>query len=107
MNGIVPADGTSLFHALAVASELNPRPDNIILLTDGLPTVGKSPARASTILPGSARSSSTAPSISCRPGSRSTSILFPMEGDPLAASAFWKLAIGTRGSFMSMAEDWP
>jgi hypothetical protein len=34
-------------------------------------------------------------------------ILFPMEGDPLAASAFWKLAMATRGSFLSPSRDWP
>jgi hypothetical protein len=34
-------------------------------------------------------------------------ILFPMEGDPVAASAFWKLAQATGGSFMSLSEDWP
>ena len=34
-------------------------------------------------------------------------ILYPMEGDPLAASAYWKLAIATGGSFMTPAEDWP
>jgi hypothetical protein len=104
---IVPADGTSLFHALAVASELHPRPDNIILLTDGLPTVGKTPARASTISSRQRvklfnRAVEQLPS-----GIPVNVILFPMEGDPLAASAFWKLAISTRGSFMSMAEDWP
>jgi len=104
---IVPADGTSLFHALAVASELQPRPDNIILLTDGLPTVGKNPARASTI---SARQRAKLfnRAVEQLPsGIPVNVILFPMEGDPLAASAFWKLAISTRGSFMSMAEDWP
>ena len=107
MNQIVPADGTSLFHALAVASQLNPRPDNIILLTDGLPTVGKSPARASTV---SARQRTKLfnRAVEQLPsGIPVNVVLFPMEGDPLAASAFWKLAIGTRGSFMSLAEDWP
>ena len=34
-------------------------------------------------------------------------ILLPMEGDPEAASAFWKLAVASRGSFMSPASDWP
>jgi hypothetical protein len=34
-------------------------------------------------------------------------VLFPMEGDPMAASAFWKLALATRGSFMGVSEDWP
>ena len=36
-----------------------------------------------------------------------TGDLFPIEGDPMAASAFWKLALATRGSFMSPAKDWP
>jgi hypothetical protein len=107
MNGVVPADGTSLYHALVVASQLNPRPDNIILLTDGLPTVGKSPARASTV---SARQRAKLfnRAVEQLPsGIPVNVVLFPMEGDPLAASAFWKLAIGTRGSFMSLAKDWP
>ncbi len=104
---IVPADGTSLFHALGVATELHPRPDNIILLTDGLPTVGKCPARASTIS-SRQRAKLFNRAIEQLPsGIPVNVILFPMEGDPLAASAFWKLAISTRGSFMSMAEDWP
>jgi hypothetical protein len=30
-----------------------------------------------------------------------------MEGDPMAASAFWRLAQTTRGSLISPAEDWP
>lgn len=107
MNEIVPGNGTSLYHALAVASELNPRPDNIILLTDGLPTVGAKPARASTI---SARQRAKLfnRAIDELPsGIPVNIILFPMEGDPLAASAFWRLAMATHGSFMSIAEDWP
>jgi len=107
LDEIVPGDGTSLYHALAVASELNPRPDNIILLTDGLPTVGAKPARASTI---SARQRAKLfnRAIDELPsGIPVNIILFPMEGDPLAASAFWRLAMATHGSFMSIAEDWP
>ena len=34
-------------------------------------------------------------------------ILSPMEGDPMAASAYWQLAQLTAGSFLSPAEDWP
>ncbi len=34
-------------------------------------------------------------------------ILLPMEGDPEAASAFWKLAARTDGSLLSPARDWP
>jgi hypothetical protein len=104
---VVPAEGTSLSRAIAAISELNPRPDNIILLTDGLPTVGKNPARASTISAGQ-RSKLFNRAVEQLPsGIPVNVILFPMEGDPMAASAFWKLAIGSRGSFMSIAEDWP
>ena len=34
-------------------------------------------------------------------------ILFPMEGDPEAASSFWRLALGTGGSYMNPSKDWP
>ena len=34
-------------------------------------------------------------------------ILLPMEGDPMAPSAYWTLARRTRGSFLSPARDWP
>jgi hypothetical protein len=107
VRAIVPADGTSLFHALATASELNPRPDNIILLTDGLPTVGRNPARASTISARQRAKLFNRALDQLPTGIPVNVILFPMEGDPEASSAFWKLAIGSRGSFMSIAEDWP
>jgi hypothetical protein len=34
-------------------------------------------------------------------------ILFPMEGDPFAASAFWKLTMASKGSMISPSKDWP
>ena len=37
---VVPDGGTNLYHALTVITGLNPRPDNVILLVDGLPTMG-------------------------------------------------------------------
>ena len=36
-----PAGGTSLHRAFAVIERLSPRPDSVILLTDGLPTQGR------------------------------------------------------------------
>ncbi len=42
-----------------------------------------------------------------RPGVPINVILFPMEGDPMAAVLFWKLAIDTRGSFLTPTSDWP
>ena len=34
-------------------------------------------------------------------------LLFPIEGDPGAASSFWGLAIASRGSFITPSRDWP
>ncbi|MCP4897169.1 MAG: VWA domain-containing protein [bacterium] len=107
LRAVVPSKGTSLYQALSVASQLNPRPDNIILLTDGLPTVGHRPARSTTVSPKQRvrlfeRAVERLPS-----GIPVNVILFPMEGDPMAASSFWKVAMLSHGSFMSISQDWP
>jgi len=34
-------------------------------------------------------------------------IMFPMEGDPMAAAAFWNLARTSGGAFLSPSRDWP
>jgi len=103
----VPARGTSLYHAFAAVGQLNPLPDNVILLTDGLPTIGRTPPKSSTVS-AKQRSKLFNRALGQLPaGIPVNVILFPMEGDPQAASLFWKLAMSTRGSFMSLAEDWP
>jgi hypothetical protein len=103
----VPGDGTSLHHAFGVAGKLSPRPDNIILITDGLPTRGSSAPAGTTVSPEERlkhfeRAARVVPS-----GIPVNTILLPMEGDAWAAAAFWKLAVHTRGSFMTPARDWP
>jgi hypothetical protein len=107
LRAVVPAGGTSLYQALGAISQLSPRPDNVLLLTDGLPTVGRQASRSATVSAKQRvrlfnRALEQLPS-----GIPVNVVLFPMEGDPLAASAFWKLAMASRGSFMSLAEDWP
>jgi hypothetical protein len=34
-------------------------------------------------------------------------LLFYMEGDPMAAYHYWQLAVTTNGSFLTVTEDWP
>jgi len=34
-------------------------------------------------------------------------LLYPMEGDPGAASAYWDVTIATNGSLLTPSEDWP
>ena len=104
---LIPEGGTSLSNALAVVNAIKPRPDNIMLLTDGLPTQGRS-RPASTKVSGQKRLQLFQDAISTLPsGIPVNTILYPMEGDPMAASAFWKLATYTKGSFISPSKDWP
>ncbi len=107
LDALVPNGGTSLENAFQTAIEMTPMPDNIFLITDGLPTQGATAPRGNTIN-GRERMRLFERSIRLLPASIPVNvILAPMEGDPMAASAFWQLAQMTSGSFLSPAEDWP
>ncbi len=104
---VVPENGTSLYRAFMAAHDLEPRPDNIYLLTDGLPTQAESKPFASTVT-GKQRMSYFEKALERLPkGVPVNTILFPMEGDPFAASAFWRLTTASRGSMISPSKDWP
>jgi hypothetical protein len=103
----LPGGGTSLYQAFAAAKKLTPRPDNILLITDGLPTQGRDKPVATTV---SARQRLAHFDAAVRvlgAGIPVNTILLPMEGDAWAAAAYWRLAVDTRGSFMTPARDWP
>ena len=103
----IPQGGTSLYNAFAAASRMKPRPDNILLLTDGLPTQGKKKSSKNTIS-GDERLKLFQQATGALPRAVPiNTILFPMEGDPMAAVSFWKLAIDTHGSFLTPTRDWP
>lgn len=105
---VVPQDGTSLENALATIGSLSPRPDNVILVTDGLPTQGATPPAVRKTIDGEGRLRLFERAIGRVPaGIPVNVILLPMEGDPLAPSAYWALARRTNGSFLSPARDWP
>jgi hypothetical protein len=102
-----PDGGTSLHHAFAAAAAMSPPPDNIILLTDGLPTQGATPPGRRTVS-GRERLRHFDRALDELPRGVSVNvILFPMEGDPMASTAFWKLAMASRGSFMTPSSAWP
>ena len=102
-----PENGTNIRAAYEVASMLTPRPDNIILLVDGLPTMMESTSNRRMVT-GRERMSMHGRSIRELPGGIPVNILlFPMEGDFDAAIAYWTLAYGTGGSFMAVSRDWP
>jgi hypothetical protein len=105
---VVPQDGTSLENAFAAVQSLTPRPDNIILITDGLPTQGTSPPAMRKTIDGEGRLKLFERALDKLPsGVPVNVILLPMEGDPLAPGAYWALARRTDGAFLSPARDWP
>ena len=102
-----PEGGTSLHHAFAAAKAMNPPPDNIILITDGLPTQAAAPPTRK-VVSGRERLRHFDGALEELPrGVPVNIVLFPMEGDPMAMSAFWKLAIASRGSLMTPSSAWP
>ncbi len=104
---MIPQKGTSLHHAFDAVQAMNPRPDNIFLLTDGLPTQGQSKGIRTTVSAAKRLQHYSNAVKRLSPTIPVNVILFPMEGDPAAASAYWKLAVATKGSFFSPSEDWP
>ena len=104
---IAPTGGTSLHRAFDVISKLKPRPDSVILLTDGLPTQGQSAATAELVSSQDRVEFFAQAARRIPNGTPINTILFPMEGDPMAAGTFWQLAIKTKGSFITPSRDWP
>lgn len=104
---ITPTNGTNLEAVLKTAMDMKPKPDNIFLITDGLPTIKSGDGGSKTISAlDRLRLFNQAIDV-ILPGIPVNTLLLPLEGDPYAASAFWRLAIETRGSFLTPARDWP
>ncbi len=104
---LVPEDGTNLEGAFAAMATISPRPDNLILLTDGLPTLGSKPSNRATVN-GKQRAKLFDDAVKALPRNLPVNtVMFPMEGDPGAATAFWQLAIASKGSFLTPTRDWP
>lgn len=102
----VPGQGTSLRNAFAEIARLSPRPDNIYIITDGLPTIGSKPTTG-TIGSGERLSLFFQAIRELPSGIPVHTILLPMEGDPEAANAWWQLAYASHGSLLTPSRDWP
>lgn len=104
---MVPQNGTNLARVFQAASQLSPPPDNIYLITDGLPTLSTVSSNATLITPAK-RLELFDDAVEYLPNRTPVNIiLLPLEGDPNASAAYWQLAQITRGSFLSPARDWP
>jgi len=104
-----PTGGSSLQNAFAVVRQLDPAPDNVILVTDGLPTQGDKPPLMRTLVTAEQREDLMQDAVKSLPPSPPpfNIVLLPMEGDPSAPIFFWRLARATNGGFLSPARDWP
>ncbi|MDP7041572.1 MAG: hypothetical protein QGF91_02865, partial [Gammaproteobacteria bacterium] len=104
----VPSSGSNLTEAFALTKKVLPRPDNIYLLTDGLPTRGRESLDSERLVTPEKRVKFFNEARSQLPDRVPVNtLLFPMDGDPAAPVFFWWLAIDTKGSFMTPSSDWP
>jgi len=105
---VTPGNGSNLYRAFQSVRDLEPLPDNIFLLTDGLPTQGRVVPVKTEMVKVNRRIDLFNKARRVLPGRIPLNIiLFPMDGDPEAAAYFWRLAVERRGSFMAPSRDWP
>lgn len=102
----VPAGGTRLDATLKKIAQIKPKPDAVYLITDGLPTQGKSWFKKNRVTP-SQRMEFFQEATGSIAGPPFNIVLLPLEGDPAAAGAYWGFAMRTNGQFLAPAEDWP
>lgn len=123
MDGLVPHGATNLKGALQSAAKLSPPPRQVLIITDGLPTLpGDSPLRTMRSCPKARGPRSPIVSGDCRlsifldaaqvaeqrlAGTRFDVILLPLEGDAQASRAYWLLSALSGGRMLSPAFGWP
>ena len=123
VDNLIPAGPTNLQEGLDQLRKLNPRPTNLYLITDGLPTMGNSSYGGLVSFFGcsSLLGKSTNISGECRkelfrqtlndsglgPGTTANIILLPIEGDPEASPEYWDWSATTGGLLITPAEGWP
>ncbi|MDE0192699.1 MAG: VWA domain-containing protein [Gammaproteobacteria bacterium] len=107
LDGTLPAGGTNLEGLFDVIGGMRPLPDNVFLVTDGLPTRSNRKPRSATVS-GRQRVRLFTDALRLWPaGVPVNVIMFPMEGDWQAASQYWILAANSGGTYMSPSRDWP
>ena len=107
LRSVTPKGGSSLINLVLAIRELSPIPDNVYLITDGLPTWGEKEPRGTTVS-GNKRLELFRDAVNRLPKQIPVNvIMFPMEGDPSASASYWNLARVTGGAFISPSWDWP
>ena len=107
LRGTVPENGTNMRAAFEAARQLDPRPDNIMLLVDGLPTMDE-PTTSRRSISGRQRVRLFSEAVRQLPGNVPVNILlYPLVGDYEAPIIYWSLAYDSGGSLLSVSRDWP
>ncbi|MDA1369178.1 MAG: VWA domain-containing protein [Proteobacteria bacterium] len=107
LQDVVPENGTNMEQVFRAVANMNPRPDNIFLITDGLPTLNDRGSSSALVTP-SERMDLFEEAVEELPERVPVNIvLMPLEGDPSAAAVYWQLAQYSKGSFISPSKDWP
>ena len=104
---LVPSGGTNLHNLANAISSLSPLPDNVYLIVDSLPTQGDRAPRAATISGRDRLDLFRAARTRLPQQVPMNIIMFPMEGDPFAAAAYWHWARASGGAYMAPSRDWP
>jgi hypothetical protein len=87
---------------------VNPAPDQVVLITDGLPTQGATPPAIRKFIDVAGRArlfDEAARAITLK--APIDVVLLPMKGDLPASHRFWMLARSTKGAFVMPSPDWP
>ena len=107
LRATIPEGGTNLEQVFRMAAGMSPPPDNIFLITDGLPTVNQPGPASGLVSDRDRRRMFEDASEELPAGIPVNIILMPLESEPTAAYAYWELAKATNGSFMAPSRDWP
>ncbi|MGI9346140.1 MAG: VWA domain-containing protein [Gammaproteobacteria bacterium] len=114
-----PHQATNLYAALQLVASRQSMPTDIYIITDSLPTIGKSQSRKCRL-----RSGAQTVSSKCRQSifnsaaadfaqarrnvlPRINAVLLPIEGDAQAAPYYWMWAASTGGTMIAPVASWP
>ena len=120
---LVPDGATDLKQVFEAAARLNPPPAQLVLITDGLPTLpGDTPLQRLRSCQRPRKNTTPLITAACRasifndamavagralPNTRVDIILLPLQGDANAAGLYWTLATSRGGRLLTPAEGWP
>jgi von Willebrand factor type A domain len=108
LDQLTPQGGTSLINAISAARRISPAPDQVILITDGLPTQGATAPVLSKLVATPARTRFfDDASKAYGKFAPLDVVLMPMIGDNQAPYRYWSLARRTGGAFIMPSRDWP